>query len=230
MLPGVAVLPPEEVTVEPVSIAPAVHWRSATRVGFRFCFIYFSLYVLATQMISGLLPLPVGNVPNIGEHLPLRNVTSWVAVHVFGAVEPLVISTSGSGDKIFDWVQVFCLLSISLVATAVWSLLDRRRDDYTALHKWFRLFLRFALGSTMILYGSVKAIPLQMPAPGLTRLLEPFGNFSPMGVLWYSVGASRPYEIFTGCAELTAGILLLVPRLATLGALVCLADTFRSSR
>jgi hypothetical protein len=66
-----------------------------------------------------------------------------------------------------------------------------------------------------------------MPYPGLTRLVEPFGHFSPMGVLWYSIGASRPYEIFAGCAELTGGMLLFVPRTATLGALICLADTIQ---
>jgi hypothetical protein len=76
----------------------------------------------------------------------------------------------------------------------------------------------------MVSYGMIKVIPLQMPAPQLTRLVEPFGNFSPMGVLWYSIGASRPYEMLTGCAELLGGILLFVPRLTMLGALVCLAD------
>jgi hypothetical protein len=30
----------------------------------------------------------------------------------------------------------------------------------------------------------VKAVPLQMPSPSLTRLLEPYGTFSPMGVLY----------------------------------------------
>ncbi|HEY6306756.1 MAG TPA: hypothetical protein VI488_09915 [Candidatus Angelobacter sp.] len=45
-----------------------------------------------------------------------------------------------------------------------------------------------------------------------------------MAALWYSVGASRAYEIFTGCAETLGGILLIVPRTATLGALICLAD------
>ena len=50
----------------------------------------------------------------------------------------------------------------------------------------------------MIGYGFAKAFPLQMPAPSLTRLLEPYGNFSPMGVLWYSIGASFPYEGFVG--------------------------------
>jgi hypothetical protein len=79
----------------------------------------------------------------------------------------------------------------------------------------------------MLSYGMIKAIPLQMPAPGLTRLLEPFGRFSPMGVLWYSIGASRPYEIFAGCAELAGGILLFIPQTATLGALICLADSIQ---
>ena len=45
-----------------------------------------------------------------------------------------------------------------------------------------------------------------------------------MAVLWSSIGASTSYEIFAGCAEMLGGILLLAPRTATLGALVCLAD------
>jgi hypothetical protein len=85
------------------------------------------------------------------------------------------------------------------------------------------VFLRFSLGSTMIGYGMVKAVPLQMPAPGLQRLLEPFGNFSPMGVLWYSIGASKGYEMFGGFMEIVSGVLLFVPRLATLGAMVTFA-------
>ncbi len=64
-----------------------------------------------------------------------------------------------------------------------------------------------------------------MPYPQLTRLLEPYGNFSPMGVLWYSIGASPPYEIFTGCVELLSGILLFIPRTQLLGASLALAST-----
>ena len=104
-------------------------------------------------------------------------------------------------------------------------MLDRQRKDYSKLHEWFRLFLRFALGATMITYGSVKAVPVQMPAPSLTRLLEPYGHFSPMGVLWSQVGASRAYEIAVGSAELLGGVLLLLPATALLGALICLVDS-----
>jgi hypothetical protein len=63
-----------------------------------------------------------------------------------------------------------------------------------------------------------------MPFPYLTRLLEPFRDFSPMGVLWSSIGASPAYETFAGCAEVLGGILLVFPRTTMFGALVCLAD------
>jgi hypothetical protein len=76
----------------------------------------------------------------------------------------------------------------------------------------------------MFIYGMVKAIPLQMPYPFLSRLVEPFGNMSPMGVLWFSVGASPAYETFAGCAELMGGLLLISRRTRTLGLLICLAD------
>jgi hypothetical protein len=214
--------------VDPASVwRVATAWRPATRVAFRFFAVYFGVYVLTTQMLTSLLVLPVGEVPSLNEHAPVRPVVSWVATHVFRVGYPLVITGSGSGDKTYDWVHAFTVLAITLAITAVWSALDRRRGHYAGAQQWFRLLARFALGSTMVGYGMVKAIPLQMPAPGLTRLLEPFGNFSPMGVLWYSIGASRAYEIFAGCAELAGGILLFIPQTATLGALICLADAIQ---
>jgi hypothetical protein len=63
-----------------------------------------------------------------------------------------------------------------------------------------------------------------MHYPSLARLLQPFGTFTPMGMLWNSMGAAPAYEIFTGCAEVAGGLLLIVPRTATLGALISLAD------
>jgi hypothetical protein len=63
-----------------------------------------------------------------------------------------------------------------------------------------------------------------MPFPNLTRLLEPFRDFSPLAVLWSSVGASPAYEIFAGCAEMLGAVLLIFPRTTMFGALVCLAD------
>jgi hypothetical protein len=210
----------------PQPVERPVRWRLRTRIAFRLCFLYFTLYVVTTQMIAGLFLfsfLPFGGLPNLGATGYMKGLVTWTATNVFKVTSPFVTVNTGSGDKTIDWVQSFCLFVIAAVATALWSIADRRRDNHASLHKWFHLFLRFAVGSTMVSYGMVKAIPLQMPAPNLTRLLEPFGHFSPMGVLWYSIGASRGYEMFAGFVELTGGILLFVPRLRILGALVTLA-------
>jgi hypothetical protein len=196
-------------------------WRLPTRLAFRFFAVYFSLYVLFTQMLSALLPLPGRGGPSLS--FLSNSIVVWVGTHIFQVSASPVLT--GSGDKLFDWVQVFCLLMLAIAGAAVWSVLDRRRRSYDRTYRYFRVFLRFALGTTMLSYGMAKAFPLQMPAPPLTRLLEPYGNFSPMGVLWYSIGASFPYERFVGCAELAAAVLLFIPRTARLGALVALADT-----
>jgi hypothetical protein len=207
--------------------AAAARWRPSTRIAFRFFGIYFAVYILTTQMLGSLIVLPVGSVPELETLPPLRNIVAWVAVHLFRFNGELVVTGSGSGDKTFDWVHAFCVLVLTIVLTPVWSALDRKRVDYVRLHRWFRLFARFALGSTMVSYGMAKVVPLQMPYPQLTRLVEPFGHFSPMGVLWYFIGASPAYDVIVGCAELAGGVLLFFPQTATLGALICLADTIQ---
>jgi hypothetical protein len=208
----------------PPAQAAEQRWSMPARIAFRFCVVYFGLYCIGTQVINSVFPIPGFDVPDWTTLWPVRPLVFWVAVHVFGLKTPLVFSGSGSGDKQFDWVLVFCILVASLLATAVWSILDRRRQNYLTLQKWFSLFLLLCLASQMFVYGMDKAIPLQMPYPFLSRLVEPFGNFSPMGVLWYSVGASPAYETFAGCAELLGGLLLIFRRTRTLGLLICLAD------
>ncbi len=198
-------------------------WSLPARVGFRFCLLYFGLFCLSTQIATSLIPIPDVELPDPATLWPMRQIVSWTAVHVFHLANPAYADT-GSGDRIFDWVLSFCLLVIAALATALWSLLDRKRENYAQLHRWFRLVIRFALAGQMMSYGLAKAIPLQMPYPSLTRLVQPFGSFSPMGVLWTSIGASQAYEIFAGCAELLGGLLLIVPVTATFGALICLAD------
>jgi UPF0716 family protein affecting phage T7 exclusion len=199
-------------------------WHSATRIAFRFCFVYLTLFGIYTQILPGLISIPMMEEWDPSAHWPIPQVISWIAAHVFQAKLPLVYTGSGSGDKTFDWVLAFFLLVLAAVATVIWSFLDRQRSEYVTLNKWFRVFIRFALASQLIGYGMDKVVPLQMPFPYLTRLLEPFGNFSPMGVLWASIGASPAYETFAGCAETIAGVLLIFPRTTMLGALIALAD------
>lgn len=212
----------------PTSDAPpprgAASWSPATRIAFRFCVVYFGLYVLMTQMLGGMVPNPWYRIPVLAEKPPMRQIVLWVGNHVLG-VQPTVHPT-GSGDTLFDWTYAFTGLLLAAFGTVVWTIVARRTPSYPRLFKWFRLFLRVALGTTMFSYGFAKVFPLQMPTVFLSRLLEPYGDFSPMGVIWYSIGAAPGYERFLGSAEVLGGLLLLLPGRTLIGALVTLGVTF----
>jgi hypothetical protein len=198
-------------------------WSRLTRVAFRFCFVYFGLYCFATPIVGGLILFPRFSFPSFGAIWPMRQITFWLATKLFRVTTPLVF-TGNSGDTAFHWVQTFWLLVFSAVVAATWSRLERASARDITLHKWFRLFVRFALAAQMFDYGLAKVIPTQFPAPSLVTLVEPVGNLSRTDLLWTFIGASTAYQVFTGCAEVLAGILLAVPRTAMLGALICLAD------
>lgn len=198
-------------------------WKPATLAAFRFCFAYLGLFSLATQISGSLIVIPFVSFRGLGLLWPMREITFWVGEHILGISSPLVY-TGNSRDTNFFWVQTFWLLIVAVLATGIWSVLDHKRANYAALHKWFRLFIRFGLASQMFEYGMTKVIPTQFPSPSLNTLVTPVGNLSLQGLLWTSVGASTAYEMFTGWAELLGGILLLVPRTTMLGAMICLAD------
>ena len=208
----------ERVQPEPQPTA----WSAATLVAFRFCLVYLGLFWLATQVSGSLLLIPSVPFRGFGQLWPMRELTFWVGANVFGIADPLVYA-GNSPDAAFYWVQTSWLLALALLAAGVWSALDRQRTNYGTLHKWFCLCIRFGLAAQMFEYGMTKVIPNQFPVPSLITLLEPVGDLSLQGILWTSVGASTPYQIFTGVTELLAGILLIVPRTAILGASVCLA-------
>ncbi len=212
-----------QVQAEAAAGAIAPRWSFAKRVGFRFTFAYVMAFCLTTQIIGGMLPLPINVNIDPGDWPPLQRAVVWIAQHLFG-FGAISVRDTGSGDRTFDLVLQYCVFAIAIAATAIWSALDRRRPDYARLAAWFRVFVRFALASELIIYGTVKAFPLQMPFPSQWRLVEPFGQLSPMGLLWSFIGASPGYETFTGCAELLGGVLLILPRTTMLGAMVALAD------
>ena len=206
--------------------AASPRWSPSLRIAFRFCFVYFGVYIVMTQMLTSLLFATTNDSGafELDNLRPVQAVMVWTAAHVFHITGKIVTFETGSGDRYYDWIELAWIVSLAILATVIWSILDRKRQNHSRLHSWFRLFIRFSLAATMLTYGAFKFIPLQMPFPGLGRLIEPYGNLSPMGVLWASIGASPAYEIFAGCAELLGGILLIFPRTTTFGAFVCLAD------
>lgn len=190
------------------------HWSLATRVAFRFAFVFLGLCYF---------PFPLDLIPFIANAwLKLWNaLIVFTGRVVFGVKVDTVFN--GSGDRTYDWIQVFVIALAAVVATIVWSIVDRKRPSYPTLFRWYHVYIRFSLASAMIAYGAFKVIPSQFSAPSLERLMQPFGDASPMGLLWTFMGASAPYTIFTGIGELTGGLLLTNRRTALLGALICSA-------
>ena len=203
---------PESWTADPTKESPDAPpvWTPAQRVLFRFTFAYLVLYIF---------PFPVDGDPN-GMYANLwHKLVPWVGKQVFHV--EITVRPNGSGDTTYNYVQVFCFAVMAAVAAAAWTLLDRKRTAYPRLDRWLRVYVRFDLAATMITYGSVKVIKSQFPDPHLDRLLQPFGDASPMGLLWTFMGASESYNIFTGAGEILGGLLLTTRRTTLLGSLVC---------
>jgi len=199
----------------------AVHWNWAKRAGFRFAFVYLLLNCLPSMgTVSLAAGVPGGDYIAKPFEAMWRAVLPWVATRVFGVTGAAAtfIENNGSGDTTLNYVEVFCWLVFSGIVATVWTALDRRRPKYSVLYDWLYLIVRYTLAFTMLAYGLAKVIPMQMPAPGPGRLIEPLGDFSPMGVLWTFMGVSPAYEIFCGLAETSGGVLLLFRRTAIAGA------------
>lgn len=188
----------------------------ARGVVFRLAFAYWTIFclpILATQ-IKGLSwvargPISIWNA-----------MVVWVGQHVLAIPYEINALENGSGDKTFNWVSVFCVASIALIVTVVWSMVDRRRAHDARLRELLRVIVRYTLAFVILGYGVTKLFLGQFPAPTSARLLQRFGDASPMGLLWTFMGASPAYVVFAGAGETLGAVLLLFRRTTTLGALL----------
>ncbi|MGW5676972.1 hypothetical protein ACWEV4_18155 [Streptomyces sp. NPDC003860] len=201
-------------------------WDAVAQVASRFGVVYSGLYCLTTpQVLLSLIGGGLGHRQKAADAWAkvwaIRPVRQWVAARVF---DTTVGDHFDGGDNRYAWVGQFCWLTAAAAATGAWSALDRRpRTRDVTSDARFRLLVRMCLAGQMFHYGAAKAIPLQFQLP-LARLVEPFGNFTPMTALWSQTGASKPYQVLLGCAEIAGGLLLLLPRTTTLGALLCAVE------
>ena len=196
-------------------------WSWGLRTLFRFFFCYWTFWALpANGRVSVFTAIP-GTDTLFAPYTSLWHaIVQWTGGHVFSlSTERLVYKQTGSGDTIKDWIEVFCYLVFSIIITVVWSVLDRKRTEYDTLYRWLRTLVRYNLGLTLLAYGGAKIIPLQFQEPRFYDLLKPYGQASPMGVLWRFMGSSLAYTVFAGLAEYVSGALLFFRRTTVLGAM-----------
>ena len=194
-------------------------WSPTARAIFRFIYAYIAIYAfygltdayafMSAPFLKGRFDFPIDAA--------LTHVVPWVAAHILRIHQP--ITYNPSGDSSFAWVEHFIFLVVALLIAIVWSVVDRKRPHYRAPDQWLRLLVRLSLAALMFGYGFDKVFPIQFHSITRPELVQQFGSLNHFRLMWNFMAASKPYTIFSGLLEVTAGVLLLIPALANVGAL-----------
>src|ERR1700722_3633113 len=64
----------EVATIELPHEALTEHWSQAKRVAFRFCFLYFGLYCIYTQISTALISIPNMEIGDPSAYWPMRQI------------------------------------------------------------------------------------------------------------------------------------------------------------
>jgi hypothetical protein len=193
------------------------HWSFPQRLVFRFVFILLTLFILLFN--NGTFPMIYIILwPFL---LQVHIFIPWVAKTILHLPYQVTIFTNGSGDTTYDYLVLLCITVTAVLGAILWTILDRKRNNYSWLFYWLTVAVRFYVGFMLIQYGSIKLVQLQFLPPGFSRLIMPYGDSSPMGLAWTFLGFSKGYNIFMGIAEMMAG-LLLFRRTVTFGAIMTL--------
>ncbi|MEM8964149.1 MAG: hypothetical protein AAGD38_21875 [Acidobacteriota bacterium] len=184
------------------------------RFGQRFFVVYFLLMIF---------PFPLYYVPGISVGAQayatgLEQLTIWVGDTVFNV--DASITRTGSGDTTNSYVWLFIRAVLSLVVATIWMLVARGRAMSARFFDGVLVYCQLFLASILLSYGWHKLMPVQFSAPGPDRLLNSFGQTSPMGLVWVFMGTSAPYQMFAGFGEVLAGLLLFWRRTRLLGAII----------
>jgi uncharacterized membrane protein YphA (DoxX/SURF4 family) len=176
-------------------------------------FFAFSLFFFGLTIVNGVQ----SGITNV-------SIYGWLVPQVgklFPALrQPLDPNGYGSGDSSWGWAELATQLIVGVVLTAIFLAVTRKPRNYDRPAEFLWVVFRYFLIMNMFGYGFAKVFHMQMPAPGPSRLIQSYGDSSPMGLLWTFVGYSKYYSAYTGWAEVVPGILLLFRRTTLLGAVM----------
>lgn len=207
-----------------------IAWTTSRKIFFRFFCCLFILYTF---------PFPINDIPfnreidKLSVHILGWYSTAMGYVEIFWhwlipivgksiVKEPITIFTNGSGDTTYDYTLLLTQSVIALIVCIAWSIADRKRKSYNIAWYWLCVLLRYFVAGMMLAYGLAKVYHMQMPYPRLSRLLQPYGDSSPMGLVWTYVGQSKPFSVFVGSSEVICGLLLFFRKTTLVGALLSL--------
>lgn len=188
-----------------------MQWTLTQKIIFRFLACYFFLFCMSNQFVL-----------SFAFEAMWQAIVPWFAKNVLHLEKPITVFTNGSGDTTYNFLCLLMYVLVALMATAIWSMVDRRRTGYDRALYLLIVVIKYYVVFQMVIYGLAKLFYMQFQPPRFSRLIQPYGDSSPMGLLWTFMGYSKGYTMFTGFGELAGGILLIFRKTRTLGALVVL--------
>ncbi|OUJ72291.1 hypothetical protein [Hymenobacter crusticola] len=204
----------------PTTAAPATDasvrrpWKPYQRILFRIAFPFFVLMSL---------PSDFGWYKNLFTidwlHGHYRDVYD---IARFSPTFFLPGGAEGGAPALLGYDKWFVALGIALVIGIIWTLVDRKREEYEVLYYWLRVIVRFRAGIGIIGFGFTKVFPTQMPYPSIGLLNSDFGDMTAQKIFWLQIGIVPWYQVFTGLVETLAGVLLFFRRTTFLGAALLL--------
>ena len=97
----------------------AASWSFSQKLLFRFFLILFLLYIFFN--LNGVLPYS-DSVFNFYIP-PFHKLMVWIAKNILPISYPVTVF---SGDTTYDYVVIFFITAMALVAALIWSILDKR--------------------------------------------------------------------------------------------------------
>lgn len=192
------------------------YWSQARKNLFRFIFVYVLLFINSFSF-------PHSFIPDIGKYTApfFEALVKWFADSVlklkYAYTSNLISDSTGM------YLHAFLFIFISALICLIWSLLDRKRKNYEKLLYWFRVVICYYLAMQLFTYGFSKLFKWQFYLPEPNTLFTTVGNTPRDLLYWSTMGISRPYTMFMGCAELITALLLLFRRTRLAGALLAIA-------
>ena len=141
------------------SSPPLPVWHWSVRILFRFFFAYEVIFNL---------PFPIGRFAGMAGAFQsfmfvyrfdlayMRQwdkIVAWAGPYFFDVTVDLTNRSFASGDRLYDWVRLYCVVLMAVAVAAAWSLVDWKRRSYPRLLDLLRAYLRLNVGCSMLYYG-----------------------------------------------------------------------------
>ena len=205
-------------------------WSRANLIAFRLAFaivvvtVFRVAIAVPVHLVFDVLKPPVASALGRGDNFVWQTTTSIGAflLHSVAGGPPVRESlTAFNADRTTSALpDMIGLFTIALGVAILWTVLDRRRENYVTANRWLRAYLRYALAGMMLHYAFIKVIPTQFGFLTPGELLQPLGALTRFRLLWDFMAASSGYTIFTGLVELLGSSLLFFRRTTLLGCLI----------